>query len=181
MAENRFRDHKRRELDRDPVGWSTQGWHPRISDPFFINDREPVIAVEPDGQNPCAYPIRCLTWHKIENDKIGTTLVAITFCPLCNSGITFDRRIKGKLRTFGVSGKLRNPHVNYDSSRKPFLYNGEAPPHGIPALAHMVRVGNRAWPASRLAGAGQVSEAGVTICWATGPSPGAGCGHDRKG
>jgi hypothetical protein len=62
----------------------------------------------------------------------------------------------------------RNPYVTYDSSRKPFLYNGEMPPHGIPALARVVRVEGRAWPVERLADAGEVTEAGVTISWTEG-------------
>ena len=215
---------------------------PALNDPSFITvdketrieDREPVISVEIGGQTPRAYPIRYLTWHEIVNDVIGGVPVAVTFCPLCNSGLTFDRRVKGELRTFGVSGKLRNsdmimfdreteswwqqaiglgivgehtgdvlkqlpswmeswaeykernpdglvmdepnyrrtygrnPYVSYDSSRKPFLYNGEMPPFGIPALARVVRIGDRAWPVSRLADKGEVSEAGVTISWTSG-------------
>ena len=215
---------------------------PALSDPQFIRvsqerkieDREPVITVELDGQEPRAYPVRYLTWHEIVNDKIGNTPVAVTFCPLCNSGITFDRRVNGQLRTFGVSGKLRNsdmvmydreteswwqqaigqgivgqhngdtltqlpswmeswaeyktrnpdglvmaepafartygrnPYVSYDSSRRPFLYNGEMPPHGIPALARVVRVGDQAWPVSRLADLGELTEAGLTISWTSG-------------
>ena len=89
---------------------------PALSDPQFIRvgqetrieDREPVITVELDGQTPRAYPIRYMTWHEIVNDVIGGVPVAVTFCPLCNSGITFDRRVNGKALTFGVSGKLRN-------------------------------------------------------------------------
>ena len=73
-----------------------------------VTEREPVITVELEGSVPRAYPIRYLTWHEIANDVIDGTPVAVTFCPLCNSGIVFDRRVNGELRTFGVSGKLRN-------------------------------------------------------------------------
>jgi len=34
--------------------------------------------------------------------------VAVTFCPLCNSAIVFDRRLDGIIYDFGVSGNLRN-------------------------------------------------------------------------
>jgi len=89
---------------------------PALSDPDFIavtaetrlGEREPVITVEIDGETPRAYPIRYMTWHEIVNDVIGDTPVAVTFCPLCNSGLVFDRRVGGELRSFGVSGKLRN-------------------------------------------------------------------------
>ncbi len=69
--------------------------------------REPVIALEITGQVPRAYPLRYLTWHEIANDVVGDIPVAVTFCPLCNSGIVFDRRLNGEVLEFGVSGKLR--------------------------------------------------------------------------
>jgi len=96
---------------------------PAIWDPEFIpasqedrlTDREPVMTVELEGERPRAYPIRYLTWHEIANDVIGGVPVAVTFCPLCNSGVVFDRRVNGELRTFGVSGKLRHSDmVMYD-------------------------------------------------------------------
>ena len=215
---------------------------PALDDPAFkpvaeearIGDREPVITVEIDGAKPRAYPIRYLTWHEIVNDEVGGLPIAVTFCPLCNSGITFDRRTEHGVLSFGVSGKLRNsnmvmydreteswwqqamgeaivgdllgtelqqlptwmeswaqftarnpdglvmeepqwgrrygqnPYRNYDSSHRPFLYSGEMPPHGIPALMRVVRVGDRAWPLSRFETVQEISEAGVTIKWEAG-------------
>ncbi len=73
-----------------------------------IPAQEPVITVEIEGETPRAYPIRYLTWHEIANDVIGEVPVAVTFCPLCNSALVFDRRLDGRVLTFGVSGKLRN-------------------------------------------------------------------------
>ncbi|WP_137700131.1 DUF3179 domain-containing protein [Marimonas lutisalis] len=96
---------------------------PALSDPQFlpaaqesrIAPREPVIVVEIDGATPRAYPIRYLTWHEIVNDTVGGVPVAVTFCPLCNSALTFDRRVKGRVLTFGVTGKLRHSDmVMYD-------------------------------------------------------------------
>lgn len=89
---------------------------PALSNPSFIaanletrlSAREPVITVEILGEVPRAYPVRYLTWHEIVNDRIGDTPVAVTFCPLCNSGIAFDRRTQAGELSFGVSGKLRN-------------------------------------------------------------------------
>ena len=215
---------------------------PALSDPKFIaassetriGDREPVISFEISGQTARAYPIRYLTWHEIVNDVIGDVPVAVTFCPLCNSGMVFDRRVNGALRTFGVSGKLRNsdmvmfdreteswwqqavgtgivghhtgdtltqlpswmeswaefkerhpdglvmdepdwrrpygqnPYVSYDSSSRPFLYSGEVPPHDVPPLARVVRVGERAWTVQRLRDEAEVREAGLVISWASG-------------
>jgi hypothetical protein len=61
-----------------------------------------------------------------------------------------------------------NPYLAYDSSRRPFLYDGEDPPHGIPPLERVVRVGDRAWPLTRIRSEGGVSEAGVRISWDAG-------------
>ncbi|GAA6202271.1 DUF3179 domain-containing protein [Aquicoccus sp. SU-CL01552] len=96
---------------------------PALSDPAFwpvtsetrLAAREPVIALELDGSPPRAYPLRYLTWHEIVNDRIGGVPVAVTFCPLCNSAITFDRRTAQGTLVFGVSGKLRHSDmVMYD-------------------------------------------------------------------
>jgi hypothetical protein len=41
--------------------------------------------------------------------------VAVTFCPLCNTAIVFDRRVRGRLLDFGTTGNLRNSDlVMYD-------------------------------------------------------------------
>ena len=215
---------------------------PSVQDPLFMNvaeetqieDREPVITLELKGAQARAYPIRYLTWHEIVNDTVAGIPVAVTFCPLCNSGITFDRRVAGQVLSFGVSGKLRNsdmvmydrqteswwqqaigtaivgeltgtelktlpswmeswaqfkarnpnglvmqppsagrpygrnPYVQYDSSERPFLYSGELPPHDIPALVRVVRVGERAWPLTRLAQMEKIEEAGIKLSWTAG-------------
>ncbi len=86
-----------------------------VADEIRLQPREPVITLEIQGEVPRAYPIRYLTWHEIVNDVVGDLPVAVTFCPLCNSGITFDRRVQGQVLEFGVSGKLRNSDmVMYD-------------------------------------------------------------------
>ena len=61
-----------------------------------------------------------------------------------------------------------NPYVGYDTSARPFLYQGEDPPHGIAALARVVRVGNRAWTFERLRTEGEIREAGVVLSWTPG-------------
>lgn len=62
----------------------------------------------------------------------------------------------------------RNPYRGYDSSFRPFLYNGENPPNGIPPLMRVIKVGNRAWPMDRLQNVQELTEAGVTITWTSG-------------
>ena len=73
----------------------------------FLVDREPVIALELNG-DARAYPLGILTRHEIANDVVGGVPVAVTFCPLCNSAIVFERELEGVVYDFGVSGFLRN-------------------------------------------------------------------------
>ncbi|WP_101068074.1 DUF3179 domain-containing protein [Roseovarius salinarum] len=228
---------------------------PALSAPDFIpaaqedriDGREPVLTLEIEGATPRAYPIRYLTWHEIVNDTVAGVPVAVTFCPLCNSALVFDRRVDRGTLSFGVSGKLRNsdmvmydrqteswwqqataraivgdmtgteleqipavmeswqqfrarhpeglvmaepeyrrryghnPYRGYDSASRPFLYSGEQPPHGVPALARVVRVGDRAWPLTRVREAGGVTEAGVTIRWEKGQASALDTGRIAEG
>ncbi|MEE9298480.1 MAG: DUF3179 domain-containing protein [Acidimicrobiia bacterium] len=72
----------------------------------WLGDREPGLVVEyEDGAR--FYPLSILTLHEVINDELGDLPVAITFCPLCNSGVVFERRIDGVTHRFGVSGLLR--------------------------------------------------------------------------
>ena len=58
-----------------------------------------------------AYPVAILNWHEIVNDVIGGEAVAITYCPLCGTGIAFAARLNGRDAHFGVSGLLYNSDV----------------------------------------------------------------------
>lgn len=73
----------------------------------WLADPQPVIALA-QGNTAKAYPLAILTWHEIANDEIDGTPVAVTFCPLCNAAIVFNREVNGQVLRFGVSGNLRN-------------------------------------------------------------------------
>ena len=80
----------------------------------WLGGQEPVVAITINGESR-AYPLQILTWHEIVNDELGGVPVSITFCPLCNSALAFDRRLEGTVYDFGVSGKLRNSDlIMYD-------------------------------------------------------------------
>jgi Protein of unknown function (DUF3179) len=88
---------------------------PPIDDPKFVSpkdadkwliDREPVLVVELPGEAR-AYPVQILIWHEIVNDELGGRPIAVTYCPLCNSSVVFDRRVDGRELTFGTTGNLR--------------------------------------------------------------------------
>ncbi len=80
----------------------------------WLRPREPVLALEVNG-DARAYPLQILVWHEIVNDTVGGTPVVTTYCPLCNSGLVFERRLDGVLLDFGTSGKLyKSDLVMYD-------------------------------------------------------------------
>lgn len=82
-----------------------------VSDVDFLTDKEPVIALELEGVAK-AYPLQIMTWHEIVNDSFGDRDVAVTFCPLCNTAVAFERPvIEGDVTTFGTSGKLINSNL----------------------------------------------------------------------
>ncbi len=95
---------------------------PAIDDPKFrpvseiddLGPQEPLIALKVNDEVK-GYPLRILMWHEIVNDSIGGVPVTVTYCPLCNSSIVFDRRLDGQVLDFGTTGKLRNSDlVMYD-------------------------------------------------------------------
>lgn len=109
-------------LDEVFAGGPPKDGIPSIDDPAFIPvaqdtktaPTEPVIGLVVNGEAK-AYPLRILMWHEIVNDEIGGLPVAVTYCPLCNSAVVFDRRVNGKTTSFGTTGKLRNSDmVMYD-------------------------------------------------------------------
>ncbi|HAL49154.1 MAG TPA: hypothetical protein DCP37_15500 [Dehalococcoidia bacterium] len=79
-----------------------------VSDPpDYMVDNAPVLSLEINGEAK-AYPLAIMIWHEIVNDEIGGVPVSITYCPLCNTAIVFDRRVDGTVLDFGTSGNLRN-------------------------------------------------------------------------
>jgi hypothetical protein len=91
---------------------------PPIDDPVFesidtaaswLDDTSPVMVVDVGG-DVRAYPLAILTWHEIVNDTVGGVPLVVTYCPLCNSGLVFERTVDGpdgeELLDFGTSGRL---------------------------------------------------------------------------
>ncbi len=95
---------------------------PAIDEPLFheassvtwIGADEPVLSLEVNGEAR-AYPVAVLIWHEIVNDTIAGVPVAVTYCPLCNSAITFERQVGDRVLSFGTSGLLyQSALVMYD-------------------------------------------------------------------
>lgn len=86
---------------------------PRFGD-SFADENAFVIGVEIAG-DARAYPLSILSFHEIVNDVVGGIPVAVTYCPLCGTGIVFDRRVGELVLTLKVSGRLlQNNLVMYD-------------------------------------------------------------------
>jgi hypothetical protein len=110
-------------LDEFQSGGPGKDGIPAVEHPTFVSvtdadewlaDREPVIELEVGG-TARAYPLQILIWHEIVNDTVAGTPVAVTFCPLCNTALVFDRRVDGRALDFGTTGNLRNSDlVMYD-------------------------------------------------------------------
>jgi hypothetical protein len=93
---------------------------PRFDDGQWLEDDDRVLGIEIGG-DARAYPVRILNWHEIVNDVVGGTPVAVTYCPLCGTGLTFERTLRGEVTTFGVSGRLyRNDLVMYDRATESY-------------------------------------------------------------
>ena len=99
-----------------------------VADVDFLAENEPVMAVEING-DARAYPVQILIWHEIVNDIVGAVPVAVTYCPLCNSAVAYDRRAAGRMFSFGTSGLLWNSAlVMYDRQTETLWshFTGEA-------------------------------------------------------
>jgi len=91
---------------------------PVIDKPIFIaadqmrklNANDMVLGIT-DGTHSKAYPIRILNWHEVVNDQLGDMPTLVTYCPLCGSGMVFERTFNGQVLDFGVSGLLYNSDV----------------------------------------------------------------------
>lgn len=100
---------------------------PTLDYPKFIhkNDKgynfyehEPVICISFNGRSK-AYPLSLLTMYELSNDSLGGEELMITYCPMCNAAMVFNRRVKTKeksyLLDFSISGILmHNDMVMYD-------------------------------------------------------------------
>ena len=124
-------------LDEFQSGGPGKDGIPALGDPDLVSvttadtwlaPREPVIELVVAGQAR-AYPLEILVWHEIVNDVLAGTPVAVTFCPLCNTALVFDRRINGRRLWFGTTGNLRNSDlVMYDRQTESWWqqFGGEA-------------------------------------------------------
>jgi len=111
------------EFERLYQGCPARDCIPSIDEPEYVSAEaadayvaadELVMAIEHNGDKR-AWPIRVLDRHEIVNDVIGGDPIAVTWCPLCGSGLAFRRELDGEVVEFGVSGVLHDSDlVMYD-------------------------------------------------------------------
>ncbi len=65
------------------------------------------------GGEARAYPVPILNWHELVNDRLGGRAILVSWCPLCGTGMVFDREPvpEGGELHFGVSGLLYRSDV----------------------------------------------------------------------
>ena len=94
----------------------------------WLSERDPVIFFANNGEAR-AYPLSILMWHEIANDEVGGLPVSVTFCPLCNASIVFNRQLDDEILDFGTTGRLRNSDlIMYDRQSETWWqqFTGEA-------------------------------------------------------
>lgn len=72
----------------------------------WLEPREPVIRLRRGGEAR-AYPLQVIIWHEIVNDRMDGNPLTVTFCPLCNTAVAFERQADGRTLDFGTTGRLR--------------------------------------------------------------------------
>jgi uncharacterized protein YbaR (Trm112 family) len=112
-------DIKRGGPPKDGIPALTEPEVISAADAGYIQDNDMVIGVR-IGNEARAYPISILNYHENVNDILGDKHIAVTYCPLCNSALVFDREVGGHVREFGISGLLWNSNVlMFDRGRIP--------------------------------------------------------------
>lgn len=80
----------------------------------WLDPVEPVVLVRV-GSEARAYPLQILIWHEIVNDTLAGKPLLVSFCPLCNTAIAFERQFDGQVLNFGTTGRLRYSNlIMYD-------------------------------------------------------------------
>jgi hypothetical protein len=130
MPGNNTKEQLEYKIDPGKLNRGCFGGHdciPSIDSPVFeskqqaeswLEDEDLIFGVNHGGVTK-AYPQRILNWHEIVNDRFGKDPVAVTFCPLCGTAVSFIRKVNGNETEFGVSGKLYNSDlIMYDRNEE---------------------------------------------------------------
>lgn len=113
-------DLSQSSIPRDDIqrGGPPRDGIPALTDPATVEAHEATFLKAEDrvlgvtrGGEARAYPIAILNWHEVVNDRLGDVSIAVTYCPLCLTGMVFEAEQHGARTVFGVSGLLYNSDV----------------------------------------------------------------------
>lgn len=94
----------------------TEGGIPALTNPKYasVAASDAVIAddlygidLELNGEHRF-YPVQIMNWHEVVNDSWGDRDIAVTYCPLCGTGIVYDRDLDNQSLSFSVTGQVYN-------------------------------------------------------------------------
>ena len=91
---------------RDAISPFYEGVYDPAAEGDWLEAGDLVLGyVAPSGQ-AYAYPHKILNFHELVNDEIDGIPVLVSYCPLCGSGVVFDRRLGGRMLRFGNTSAL---------------------------------------------------------------------------
>lgn len=71
----------------------------------WLGDRDIVLGYA-DGDEAFAYPVKILNYHEIASHTVNGRPIMATYCPLCQSGVVYDRTVDGEVLLFGNTSAL---------------------------------------------------------------------------
>ncbi len=148
------------------------------SDVKYLADDEPVLALDVDG-DVRAFPVQIMIWHEIVNTEVGGVPVTVSYCPLCNSAVAYDRNVGDRVLDFGTSGMLyRSSLVMYDRQTESLWthFDGQAVVGALTGarleIIPMSTVSWGDWKAANPDGTVLTRETGSTRSYGKNPYPG---------
>lgn len=94
----------------------------------WLSDSDTVMGYVAES-GAFAYPIKFLNSHELVNDTIDGVPLLVSYCPLCGSGVIYDRRLDGVTHVFGNTSALyENDLVMFDHATGSYWFQvgGEA-------------------------------------------------------
>ena len=152
-------DLSQRDIPLDEIhrGGPPRDGIPALTDPEFVaatsahglqpDDR--ILGLHRNGVSK-AYPLGIMNYHEVVNDFFAGEAIAVTYCPLCFTGVAFEARTKdGSRRLLGVSGLLYNSAVLlYDRESESLWSQVSATAVAGPQIGEqltMVPIANTTW------------------------------------
>lgn len=117
------------EMLRDLIKPVYQPRYESVEGGDWLSDDDMVLGYVSKSGTAVAYPVTMLNLHEIVNDVIDGVPVLISYCPLCVSGVVYDRELDGEVLLFGNTSSLyESDLVMYDHETGSYWFQvlGEA-------------------------------------------------------